>query len=188
MATVISLKQGAGWVRNIGNQFPSATRRGLYSAGLRIMQDLQNDNSLPRDRGTYRAGWRCEQTPDGAEVFNIATHGPFIEHSVRGTNVKIGRAMINALTEWIKRKGIGVTYKPSAKGQWVSGEGRVRKVKPSLEAMRNMAWAIAKSMQKKGIFNSPYGLKPLATAFARNARRYAETEIKHELMKLVTPH
>jgi hypothetical protein len=189
MPTVMSLKQGATWVRSLSNNFPTAAKRGLYSAGLRIMADLQNDNALPRDRGTYRAGWRCDPTDYGADVYNVANHAIHIEGSVRPENVKIGRPMIDALAEWAKRKGLGITYKPVQEGKkggrWVAGKGYVRAIKPAANALRQIAWAIAMSIKRRGLFNSPFGLRPLKTAFEKNARRYAEAEVKREIERSV---
>jgi hypothetical protein len=187
MPVSMSLKDGSAWVRGLANNLPTAAKRGLYSAGLRIMADLQNDNSLPRDRGTYRAGWRCDPTDQGAEVHNVAMHGLFIEESVRSENVKIGRRMIDALAEWAKRKGLGVTYKAIAPGKkggaWVSGKGYVKAIKATKDELRAIAWAIAISIKRRGLFNAPIGLKPLANAFKLNGRRYAEEEVKREVMK-----
>lgn len=173
-------------MRGLSNQMPSAAKRGLYAAALRIVADLQNDGSLPRDRGTYRAGWRADPTDEGADVYNVATHGLFVEEGVRGENVKIGRAMIDALAEWAKRKGIGIVYRPVQKGgKLVAGKGRVRAIRPSLDRLREIAWAIAVSMKRRGIFNAPHGLKPLANAFKANARRYAEEEVKREILRSI---
>jgi len=185
----MSLKQGSAWVRGIANNLPTAAKRGLYSAGLRIMSDLQNDNSLPRDRGMYRAGWRCEPTDYGADVYNVTNQALFIEHSVRPENVKIGPKVIQALAEWVKRKGLGVTYKAVALGkkggQWVEGHGYVKKMKPAAAEILRIAWAIARTHKKRGIFNSPVGLRPLQTAFGKNARRYAEAEVKREISRTI---
>lgn len=81
-------------------------------------------------------GWKTERIDlNTVAILNPEAHAAFIEYGVRAENVKIGAAMIRALTEWALRKGIAEDEK-SAVG---------------------VAWAIAKTMQNKGVFNRRSG-------------------------------
>jgi hypothetical protein len=193
----MSINEGAAWVRSLARTVPSAARLGLYSAGLRLVSDLQSDASLPFDKGHYKAGWRVQQTPQGADIYNVTLQGLLIEEGVRGANVKIGRAMIGALMEWAKRHGLGVTYQFGAKvGKLAKSKGgsgkaywtkTLMKVKPPEEALRSIAWAIAQSIKKRGLYRQPGGtyggLFPLRKIFEQRARLYMEQEIKREVLR-----
>lgn len=144
--------------------------RGLLSAAQRLVGAIQNEvipqePRVPVDRGVYRAGWKARPNEHGAEIGNETPHAVFIEDGVRGDHVKPGREMILALTQWIKRKGIVGTAAPDGS---------------TLDATQ-LAWAIARSMQKRGIFNRGVGLKIMDKAVRRYARRFIEEEVKREL-------
>lgn len=147
MATHVSLEQAGGWVLGLSRAMPEAAKKGLYAAGLRISQHLAADGSIPNDRGTVRAGWRVEPTEEGAEIFNVAPEYPFIDGGVRAANVKIGRAMINAIAEWARRKGLSLEGPEGTKPN--------PKKKPAVDMYLPVAWAIAQSMKKRGIFQPP---------------------------------
>jgi len=106
-----------------------AAARGLATILTTI---IPSRNPPPVDRGLYRAGWKVQSNDDGAEIYNDAAHAPFIEHGVRANNIKIGHALIGALTEWVVRKGIETDPKKA----------------------RGVAWAIAmRAKSKDGFFN-----------------------------------
>ena len=143
-------------VKEIGAEMHGAAARGLLAAAHRTVAHIVGTiiPSLPRppvDRGLYRAGWRAKKDGQGAVVENIAPHASVIEFGARGANVKIGRAMIDARAAWVKRKGLG--------GKTVGK----RHVKATDTEARSIAFAIAKTMQKKGIFG-PRGLRVLERA------------------------
>jgi hypothetical protein len=102
----------------------------------------------------------------GAEVANAVPHGLFIEHGVRAKNVKPGRKMIDALAAWVKRKGI------------VAGRGR----NVAAQA-RGVAFAIAQSMRRKGIFNRGKGFGILKRALLP-VQKYIQRELKREMAKI----
>lgn len=134
--------------RYLGTSVEKAVRAGIVSAGARIVAHIVNEiipsePRIPVDRGAYRAGWRSEPTSDGVEIYNVAPHAPFIEFGVRSQNVKIGRQMLEDLARWVVRKGIGTS-----------------------DEAPSIAFAIAKSMQKRGIFNEGKGLRILERAMA----------------------
>ena len=153
-------------LRDVKAGMQKAGKRGLYSAALRLSTHIQTviipqTTPQPVDRGVYKAGWGAqsvEKTPDGAEIYNTTPTAAHIEHGVK--NVKIGRAMIQALAEWAKRKGVA------------SGDA------DSL----SVAWAIAKRLQQTGIFRQGQGLQVFARA-ALELPRFIREEVKRELEK-----
>ena len=147
----IDLKASPELVAKLGPKFRQAAGRALYSAALRGISKIQTELILaaspsPVDRGLYRAGWRAEpylsgSELGGADIYNVEAHAAFIERGVRPANVKIGSAMLAALAEWAKRKGL-------------DGAGTAR-------GARQVAWAIARSMKRRGIFKGGTGLRVL---------------------------
>jgi hypothetical protein len=124
----------------------TAAMQGVVSAAFRIVGIIQNEiipeeKPQPVDQGAYRAGWIVGYTAKGADVYNVAPHAPIIEFGARASNIKIGRAMIEALSEWVVRKGLVA-----------KSAGNIQASALENEAQR-AAWAIAMSMKKRGIFN-----------------------------------
>lgn len=147
------LHKGAGLV---GKEVERRLKDGLLSAAMRMVSRAIEitgaEDPAPIDRGIYRAGFQFQKTPQGADVYNATPHAPIIEDGARATNIKIGRKMIEALAEWVLRKGLVATHEMTA-------GGRSRKVPTATrEAEANsIAWAIAKNMEKVGIFNRDGG-------------------------------
>lgn len=136
------------WLKKMKKGHREAGIRGVQSAALRLVQRIQTEiipsvTPQPVDRGLFRAGWRFTFMPDGALILNVEPHAPFIEFGVRSANVKIGRKMIAALTEWVVRKRLAA---------------------PGKDAV-SAAWAIAKAAKRKGIFGT--GLRILERAKAQ---------------------
>lgn len=141
-----------------------AAIRGLHSAAARAVQVIVTEiipsrTPQPVDRGLYRAGWRYRPEVDGALIENVEPHAAFIEYGVRGENVKIGRAMIAALSEWLVRKRIVSASEPK-------------------EVLR-AAWAVAKSMQRRGIFGK--GMRVLEEMVVMRLDAIIEEEIAREI-------
>lgn len=154
-------------------------RRGLLSAAERMVSIIQTEvipgeSPPPIDRRVYAAGWRAEPTEKGADVVNTVPYASIIEKGARAENIKIGRAMIDALTSWILRKGLA--GKPA--------RSQSAKTQQAVDA-RNIAWAIAISMKRKGIFNRDgQGLRISEKARALAVKFIPEEvarEIKREL-------
>lgn len=134
MGTRITLKDAA---EEFGTKLPkrmkAAALRGLLSAAHRgvavvVAELIPAAVPQPVDRGTYKAGWIAVEVPDvGALVLNQEPHAGLVEHGVRASSVKIGRAMIQALAEWAKRHGF--------------------------EDPERAAWGIAKRMKERGIWD-----------------------------------
>jgi hypothetical protein len=144
------------------------------------------------DRGIARAGWRAEEISDGAVVFNKVLQAGLMELGVRPDHVKIGRKMIDALTEWAKRKGLGAEYASVRKKVQGSGAGKSatyqtvqRRIKPSDEALRGIAFAIANSMKKRGIFKPEFGgLRTLERTTKSLGPSYVRQEVVREIRKV----
>jgi len=164
----ISIDQAPKWVTELEGKMHQAALRGLRAAGQRLVGHIQNvvipgESQVPVDRGTYRAAWRSTNAPDGCLVHNDAPHAVFIEDGVRDENVKIGRRMIDALASWVRRKGIVADAPRGSRGV----------------AARQIAFAIAQSMKKRGIFGGK-GLKILKKGRARVPDFIAE-EVEREI-------
>jgi hypothetical protein len=177
MATY-SLAEASSWLKHLSKGMEDAARRGLLSAAQRTVAHVQNDIipatvPTPVARGVYRAGWVANATPKGAEVVNDVPHAAFIEEGVRGANVKIGRAMIEALAEWVRMKGLG--------GRVVVGKSGVARLqRVSADEARQIAWAVAKTLQKKGIFDGGKGLGIFRRAQAM-IPQFIREEVQREL-------
>jgi hypothetical protein len=168
MAAVIDLSQAPAWFAALGEKkLRPAALIGLYGAALRSVQAIQTVivpslTPQPVDRGLFRAGWHAFKTFDGAVVENIQPHAAFIEWGVRGGAVKIGPAMIRALTEWVERKRLA------------SGKDAI-----------SAAWAIARSMQARGIFRGGQGFRILETLREWYLSRFVEEEIAREIERVL---
>ncbi len=133
---VVPLSKASAQFEGLKEEMKAAAWQGLVAAGARGLQTLLIEiipkrSPQPVDRGVFRAGWKLRIGSDYVEIYNDELEAEFIENGVRASNVKIGARMIAALAEWSIRKG--VTSSPK-------------------EAI-GFAWAVAKAMQKKGIFN-----------------------------------
>lgn len=176
--TTYSLGQASAWLKHLSKNMEGAARRGLLSAAQRTVAHIQNEiipatTPLPVARGVYRAGWRAEATANGAVIINDVPHAPMVENGVRAGNVKPGRAMIDALTEWVRMKGIG--------GKVVASKGgRSRLVRATPDEARSIAWAVAMSMKKKGIFDGGKGLGIMRRAAAQ-IPGFVRDEVRREL-------
>lgn len=141
--STIDLKAGPAAVRKLKGHLLKAAGVSLWSAAIRGVQVLQTQliaaaSPSPVDRGLYRAGWRVEphmngQLIDGADIYNVEPYAAVIERGARPENIKVGGALINALAEWAKRKGLKGADDP--------------------KQTKQIAWAIAMSMKRRGIFN-----------------------------------
>ena len=166
----IDLFQAPAWVTVMGKEVREAAKKGLLSAAIRTVSHIQNEiipkePRVPVDRGIYRAGWRAQKIPEGALVVNTVPHALFIEHRMKAGNVRAGQAMLAALTEWVRRKGL------AGKGSLAGAEAR------------RIAWAIAMSMKRKGIFDGGKGLHILEKA-TKQIPRFIDEEVKREISKL----
>lgn len=164
--------------RYLGLSLDKVARRAVLSLAHRLVQHITTyviprEPRQPVDRGLFRAGWKAKKVPEGAYVYNGMPYAGIIEYGAKAENVKISRAMIIALTGWVLRKGL-------VKG----GRGKKAKAAANASATK-VAWAIAMSMKKKGIFNGGQGLRVLEKAmkilqhgFAGELKREIEREYK----------
>jgi hypothetical protein len=145
-----------GMFKHFSTAIEKGRRAGMLSAGMRLVGVIQNElipqakPYAPEDQGAYKGAWHAEPTADGADVYNDSPHAPIIEYGARASRIKVGRKLIDALSEWIVRKGL-------------AGKGRGSiQVRAEADEVRSFAFAIAKSMQgfgdnrsgPPGIFNA----------------------------------
>ncbi len=159
------LSNADAFVDDVGKRLRAAGLRGLLSAAHRGVQAITtriipSRTPQPVDRGIYRAGWRAGALFDGAFIENLEPSAVFIEEGVRGSNVKIGRAMIQVLAAWVQRKGIA-----------------------SADEAMGVAFAIAKSMQRRGIFRGGEGLGVLRELVDKDLDGIMKDEIEAEIAK-----
>ena len=198
----------------IANKRREAIERGLLSAGLRLQKTIQTKiiparSPKPVDRGVFKAGWRVYREGSGDSfavvIENPVQHAAFIEYGVRAANIKPGRRMIAAIAEWVLRKKIVKASQFKAKPKKDTSDRQLRAVdtrgikfrKGDRAAMTRelkqraaedesirVAWAIAKKMQKRGIFNGGTGFGILKEAMQVYAPKYILEEVTRELKKL----
>ncbi len=166
---VVPLSKAAAQFDSLQAEMKVAAFRGLVAAGARglqviIVEIIPKRVPQPVDRGVYRAGWKLRIGPDYVEIYNDETVAPIIEDGARASNIKIGRALLEALVKWALRKGLAGDEK---------------------EALR-VAWGIARNMQKKGIFNrdGKSGLGILRELVAWRLDNIIETEVLRALGKI----
>jgi hypothetical protein len=185
------IKLHAEFGKYIGTKLDGAIRRGLLSTAMRVVNHIKTEviPSEPREpvlRGVYAAGWKAQKTDGGADVYNDVPYATIIEKGVPASSVKIGRKMIDALTEWVRMKGLVAAKRPVAAGgsQFVT---RIRYVKKTSDEVnddaRAVAWAIAQSMKKRGIFNGGKGLRILERALLE-VPRFVVEEVTREIQRL----
>jgi hypothetical protein len=143
-----------------------AAKAAMLSTALRIVQIITTEiipaePRPPVDRGAFRAGWKAKAIEGGAEITNTMPYASIIEYGAKAENIKIGRKMIEALTEWVRRKGLAG---------------------PEPGDASRIAWAIAQSMAKRGIFNEGQGLHVLDKAM-KNAQKIIDEEYARELKR-----
>ncbi len=169
----VDLKDAGLILDGLGEEYEKAAVVGLRVAAERAKSTIvaqivpQLSPRSPVDRGVYRAGWKTAPLPNGAEIFNDEPHAKFIEYGVRSENVKIGRRMIDALAEWVKRKRLAKTP----------------------EQARQIAWAIArKAKAKNGLafFAGPQGrgMRVLETVTRDYLPRFIREEVQRQLWKV----
>jgi|ERR1700722_287115 len=153
-------------------------RKGALSAAQRIVEIITTEiipdqNPPPVFMRAYAAGWHAEPTAEGADIVNSVPYASIIEYGARGENIKIGRAMIDAIAQWVLRKGL--VGKPGKSGS----DARQRQDTQA----RAIAWAIAVHMKKVGIFNrdGKKGLRIGEKALDKG-RAVVGEEIARELM------
>lgn len=170
-SNVVRLSEAASAFADLQGAMRRAAFRGLILAGSRGLQKLVVE-IIPRrlpppvDRGLFRAGWKLRIGSDYVEIYNDEPHGVFVEEGVRASNVKPGRAMLEAIAAWAQRKGIA----------------------SSPDEAKHIAWAIVRQMQKAGIFNDrgPYkrGLGVLRELVDHYLDDLVRAEVSAHLAKL----
>ena len=170
----IDIKDSDVLIKRLGERFEKAKQAGIYSAANRLLQHIvtvvvPGEKPPPTDQGLYNASWEIEQIRNGAILFNTAPHAAVIEHGARAENIKVGRKMIDALAEWVVRKGL-----------LGKGKGSIQTRSQEQEA-QSTAWAIAQNMRKRGIFNRDAEGLHIAEKASKKAPQFVIEEIKAEL-------
>lgn len=163
-AKVIKLEDAHKWFDRFAAEHAKAAKRGLLSAAARAVAEIKTQIipgliPEPVNRGTYKAGWDFGEDDDGAWYGNDLPHAPLIEYGVRAGNVKIGRKMIDGLTEWVEMKGMG--------------KGPVA---------RKVAWMIASSQKMRGVFNNGKGYRVMEKMNKR-LPKIIKAEVERELKR-----
>lgn len=167
--------------------FAGSLNSALLSAAYKVQQVIVSElipqtTPTPVDRGFYRAAWRVRSgIEDGqtfAEIVNDVKHALFIEYGVKSDRVRPGKAMHEALTEWVIRKGL-------AAGRQVMSDGSTRKKNKTTESFdaASMAYAIMMTLKKNGIFEQGEGLK-----IAKRAKERVPAIVMEELRAAVKDH
>lgn len=136
----MKLERAPGEFRRRGEGVQAVIKRALLSAARRGVTDIVSNiipstviegrSAPPVDRGPYKAGFRASPTMNGARIHHIIpTLAAIMEFGVRAGNVKIGRKMIKELSAWVHRHSL----------------------ENEKESSEQIAWAIAKTMQRKGM-------------------------------------
>jgi len=184
MAKRIEIDEAPEWVQELRENLRNAAILGLQSAGLRLVSHIQTTlesvrdertgKGPPIDRGAYRAAWKVRKVAKGVIVENTLPYASIIEYGARGENISISRAMIQALTDWIMRKGLA-----GKRPRKSNTEGRI----DFYQRAHGMAWAIAVSMKKTGIFNGGKGLGVLRKAM-QDLPAIVNEEVTRELRRV----
>lgn len=186
--------------RLVGAAVDKQVRRGALSAAHKLVSHIKSSvipstanevvgGRTPVDRGLYRAAWVAQKTDRGADVYNSLPYAPIVEWGARAENIKIGKRMIDALTDWARRKGL-VAKRVAVAGKAATGEGgdftrvrwRGRTNVEMAEAARAVAWAIAIAMKKRGIFAGGQGLRVLERA-RQKLPQFLQEEIAREIAR-----
>ncbi len=167
MTISFSIHDVDGIEKWLKEKLKTPTKRALVSTAFRVVSHIVNElipqeNLQPVFRGYYRAGWKVELTEKGADVVNTLPYASVVEFGARPENIKIGREMIEALTEWAR-------------------------IKLGAEDPKAAAWAIAMAMKGtaakagKGIFNRDgrQGLR-IGERAALKVVGFFKEELKHE--------
>lgn len=175
----ISLDKADAWLAERAKLYRTAALKGVLSAGLRtvnyiLTSIIPQTKPEPVARGVYRSGWRAVKIKNGVSVQNSLPHAMLIEYGVKAANVKVGMKMIDALTEWVRMKGIG--------GRLATHGKRLYLIKANHDEARSIAWAIAMNMKKKGIFNGGKGLNILGRAM-KMAPTFLVQEVSREIAR-----
>lgn len=162
-ATKIDISEVEELGRRLGIALDKIAARAVLSTAHRVVQKITTvtipaEPRPPIDRRLYAAGWVAKPVSGGAMIQNTVPYASIIEYGARAENIKIGRAMIDALEAWAKRKGIGKN-----------------EMTP-----RQVAWAVAKAMKKRGIYNGGKGLRILEKAL-RGVELFFAEELKREI-------
>lgn len=120
-----------------------AIRTAVKLEGPRLVQEqIEAVSPQPVDRGTYRRSFRFQNIPGGATAYNYASYAPVIE---AGRRPGAKGPPLQAIIDWVKRKGLGIQFGPKQKGK----RGPARRLTDA--AARGIAYTIARAIKRRGL-------------------------------------
>jgi len=130
------------------------------------------------------AGWQVQATQRGADLYNADMPvAAIIEYGVPKESVKPGQSMIEALKEWVLRKGLAPRTETLASGK-ARGLNADQQDAAALQIARAIAW---KMKRYTGIFNRDDipggGLRILERTLNKYAVPYIRAEIIREIRR-----
>jgi hypothetical protein len=168
--TSVTLKEHIDWLGRLDEaKVTQGLRRGLISAGLRMIQEIVTREiparvPMPVDRGVYRAGWKLDSTSEIA-VFNDVLYADKIEGGIQPGELQRTPELLEQITAWVGRKQL------AQQGQ----------------SARAVAWRIVSALIRNGVYNRGEGLGIMA-AVVNDGRldSFIQEECAAEVEKLFT--
>lgn len=182
MSASFKLDESGPMADYIGGQIRKAGLAALVATANRVVNHITTVEipgvtpHQPVDRAMYRAGWHAKPIPNiGAEINNSLPYASIIEYGAKAENIKPGVKMVEALMEWVKRKGLASKIVTNRRGKQALQKGT------ELEVYQ-IAVAIAFSLKKKGIFNGGKGLRILEKSL-KHVSEWLPEEFEHEVQR-----
>lgn len=162
--TIIGFKEFEKKVFNLDKEVKKDLSKYVAAAGKQWNELAQKD--APRDYGRIAQGIKDKPKGLTTEVTSNAVYSQFMEWGTKrrrkvpsdlssyAASLSYTRTgdyydFLNAILDWVKRKGIGATYKVETR----------RKNRQSKDQFLAIAQAIANSIMKNGIYPHPYFFK-----------------------------
>lgn len=163
MATrVLNAREYTEYHRKLGRNFRPAALRGVMSGAARCIPYLVQQTRLAPpanpagkgkggavDTGGFIRLWQAQQTPYGARLFNSHPAANVIE---KGRKPGSKPPPVAPITAWVMRRLKG--FKPAKFGKRVVhplGPREFKKISSKYNAARSVAFAIARSIGKRGL-------------------------------------
>ena len=105
-----------------------------------IQKVIDATKPLPVDRGTYRRGFKARRLHSGAMIYNSQKHAPVIEFGRRPGQKA---PPIEAITDWVIRKGFVPKARRGKKSGWTQWDQR--------QGAMQIAWLICRKIAARGL-------------------------------------
>lgn len=153
-------------------------RRVVKLEGPRAVEaEFSALTQAPVDRGTYRRDFRFENTKDGATMYNFALYAAIIEW---GRRPGAKAPPIQAIFEWVKRKGIGSSLIGPVQQVHGPRQQGGRRRSDRQDAVERQQWWIAIEIARK---IKARGLPP--HLILDKAAYHVDVKIREEIDKLL---